>query len=269
MKRPNSDKLAKEEDEAGKPRIFLSCQSRSFKYIVTDRKKRKLSPVPPPAAAAGGDVKPKVAAIKTEGKTLPAKASDAVARRAVVPGKVAPVAGTKPLPPTTKPAVGGKPLPAFAKRKPAPPKVAPKPVAPTPAPAPTAAAFDPFATALSDMVRQKEEQQGGMSLGAQLNMVNNAIASASSGPAGALSASNMVPRAGKKQKKSVRWESQENLLKVKYVEVLVYGDENGNEIASSDYFNTTGESSIGEGEAEGVALASLAEEMDWEEPQRT
>lgn len=35
-----------------------------------------------------------------------------------------------------------------------------------------------------------------------------------------------------------------------------------------DYFNTTGESRIGEGDAEGVALASLAEEMDWEEPQR-
>ena len=35
-----------------------------------------------------------------------------------------------------------------------------------------------------------------------------------------------------------------------------------------DYFNTTGEARIGEGDAEGVALAGLAEEMDWEEPQR-
>lgn len=69
-----------------------------------------------------------------------------------------------------------------------------------------------------------------MSLGAQLNMVNNAINSAS---AGGISTGNLVPRAGKKQKKSVRWEAQENLEKVKYVEVLVYGDEFGNEIASS------------------------------------
>ena len=69
-----------------------------------------------------------------------------------------------------------------------------------------------------------------MSLGAQVNMISNAL---NSTLPGGISSSNMVPRAGKKQKKSVRWEAPENLERVKYVEVLVYGDEFGNEIASA------------------------------------
>ena len=166
--------------------------------------------------------KPSSSATNRNSATGPRPVPTATAKAAAAAG------GTKPLPVGT-PVPPGKPLPAFAKRKPAPAKVVPKPAA-APVAAPAPAAFDPFATALSDMVRQKEESQGGMSLGAQVNMISNAL---NSTLPGGISSSNMVPRAGKKQKKSVRWEAPENLERVKYVEVLVYGDEFGNEIASA------------------------------------
>lgn len=130
---------------------------------------------------------------------------------------------TKPIGKLSANVATGKPLPSFAKRKPAPP-AAPK-AAPTPAPkpAPAVAAFDPFATALQDMSREREAVNG-MSMGETMNMLKTAMGSANDGQA--------VPRAGKKRK-SVRWESDANLRKVKIVPVLVYGDEFGNEIADS------------------------------------
>lgn len=94
-----------------------------------------------------------------------------------------------------------------------------------------------------------------MSLGDTLNALHMAVDSADS---------HNVPRASsKKGKKSVRWEDPGKLEQVKLVEVLVYGDEFGNEIATENYFNTTGEM---EGEAEGAAMGHLVEELDWEEP---
>lgn len=79
---------------------------------------------------------------------------------------------------------------------------------------------------IQDMLKDKEAANNGMSIGAQLTMLKDGMAAASG-------AASTVPRPGNKAKKSVRWESDANLTKIKFVEVLVYGDEFGNEIASS------------------------------------
>jgi hypothetical protein len=110
---------------------------------------------------------------------------------------------------------------------------------------------------MQDM-KKSMESASGMSLNDTISMLHSAVDGA-----GVQS----VPRAsaGKKTKKSVRWESDENLRKVKIVPVLVYGDEFGNEISTEQYFNTTGET-LGEGE--GAAMKQLTEEMEWEAPPR-
>lgn len=128
----------------------------------------------------------------------------------------------------------GKPLPAFAKRKPAPStatKSAPAKITPATvqAPATLEVAFNPFEMSLQDMVKSKEVASG-MSLNDTLNMLHSAVNDAGI---------SIVPRAaaGKKAKKSVRWESDDKLEQKKIVEKLVYGDEFGNEIADSVCFS--------------------------------
>ncbi|KAK9897522.1 hypothetical protein P389DRAFT_58023 [Cystobasidium minutum MCA 4210] len=212
------------------------------------RKKRRGSP---PSGTAGSTI------ASTSSSTTKSSATEKSAAASTGARGTAPLGR---LPTTVKPAA--KALPSFAKRKPA-PASAPKPTpAAKAAPAPTAApAFDPFALSLQDMAASKESAAGvGMSVGDTLSMLNKAVDAASNTAA----PQSNIPRAGQSKKKSVRWAEDDKLRLIKYVEKLVYGDEFGNEITTSDYFNTQGETV---GEHEGEAMKGLMEQIDWEEPQ--
>ena len=207
---PQTSASVDADGSSGECSTHSQCQERRVipdsNYYLTDvRKKRKGSP-DGSAAPAIVDVKPIISTAKASTVGAP---------------KASATLGTAPL---------GKALPAFAKRKPAPllaksvplNREKPAPVLAT-APEPV---FNPFEISLQDMVKSKEVASG-MSLNDTLSMLHSAMHDVGS--------SNTVPRAaaGKKAKKTVRWETDDKLEHKKIVEKLVYGDEWGNEIADS------------------------------------
>lgn len=195
-------------------------------FLSDARKKRKVSPTPSALADSGSSTK-----LASSKSAASSKVAVTTGPKGTQPLGKLPTSNIKATTSTTS--SGGKVLPSFAKRKPAASAISKPAVRPATAPslpAPAAApAFDPFAMSLQDMAASKESAAGsGMSVGDTLNMLHKAVDNAS-----ILNSSHAVPRAGPQKKKSVRWQEEDKLVLIKWVDKLVYGDEYGNEITTS------------------------------------